>query len=391
MSTTRDRLTAVFKGGEPQKIVWWPRIKHWYDLNNSANTLPARYQGLYLDEIYRDLGVPPRQVWTGGLFGGGEYGGYINLSTREGSDIDVWVKPTKGLYYKDTPRNFIVTRYETPVGEMTQVVRRTERGTSIYPVEYYLKDQKSIEVYKYVLEQREYEFDWQYFRWGEKRYGDMIYPRAAMERAPLLRLVIDLMGLNKTVIWLWKYPEEMEELMELMLKDLEKQVEAYAGTPVIELSMSSNIHESLCSPIQFKKYMIPHLQRITEKIHAAGKYASAHWDGFVKTLLPLLRETGLDGVECVTPKPQGDVTLEEIKTHIIDQNKFLRDGIPAILFTGRYPIEELETFTRRILDYLGKSGRVQLGISDLLPANGDIERVRLVGEIVEEWNEENFG
>ncbi|UCD72794.1 MAG: hypothetical protein JSW01_04905 [Candidatus Bathyarchaeota archaeon] len=391
MSTTRDRLTAVFEGGEPQEIVWWPRIKHWYDMNSSANTLPDRYQGMYLDEIYQDLGVVPRQVWTGGLFGGGEYGGYISLAAREGKDIDVWVKPTKGLYYKDMPGNFVVTRYETPAGEMTQVVKRTERGTSIYPVEYYLKDQKSIEVYMYVLEQREYEFDWQYYRWGEKRYGDKIYPRGAMGRAPLLRLVIDLMGLNQTVIWLWKHPEEMEELMELMLKDLEKQVEAYADTPVVELSLSSNIHESLCSPIQFKKYMIPHLQRITGKIHAAGKYASAHWDGFVKSLLPLLKETGLDGVECVTPKPQGDVTLEEIKSHIIGEDKFLRDGIPAILFTRRYPVEELEAFTQRILEVLGRSGRLQLGISDLLPANGDVERVRLVGEIVEEWNKENFG
>lgn len=391
MSTTRDRLTAVLEGREAQKLVWWPRIKHWYDMNNSANTLPDRYQGLYLDEIYKDLGVTPRQVWTGGLFGGGEYGGYISLATREGSDIDVWVRPSKGLYYKDMAGNFIVTRYETPVGEMRQVVKRTERGTSIYPVEYYLKDQESIEVYKYVLDRREYEFDWQYYRWGEKRYGDKIYPRAAMGRAPLLRLVIDLMGLNRTVIWLWKHPEEMEELMELMLQDLEKQVEAYADTPVVELSLSSNIHESLCSPIQFKKHMIPHLRRITDKIHAAGKYATAHWDGFVKSLLPLLKETGLDGVECVTPKPQGDVTLEEIKNHIIDEGKFLRDGIPAILFTRRYPTEELEAFTRRILDVLGRSGRLQLGISDLLPANGDIERIRLVDEIVKEWNKKNYG
>lgn len=390
MSTTRDRLTAVLEGREPQKIVWWPRIKHWYDMNLSANTLPDRYQGLYLDEVYQDLGVTPRQVWTGG-FGGGEHSGYLGLATREGNDVDVWVKPTQGLYSKDEPDDFIVTRYETPVGEMTQVVKRTERGTSTYPIEYFLKDEKSIEVYMYVLERREYEFDWQNFRWGEKRYGDKIYPRARMGRAPLLRLVIDLMGLNRTVIWLWKHPERMEELMGFMLQDLEKQVEAYADTPVVELSLSSNLHESLCSPIQFKKYMIPHLRRITDKIHVAGKYASAHWDGFVKSLLPFLKETGLDGVECVTPKPQGDVTLEEIRNHVIDQGKFLRDGIPAILFTRRYPIEELETFTRRILDVLGRSGRLQLGISDLLPANGDIERVRLVGEIVEEWNEENFG
>jgi len=325
------------------------------------------------------------------LFGSGEYSGEIALVTKEGSDVEVWVKPARGLYYEDTPGDFIVTRYVTPVGEMTQVARKTESGTSSYNIEYFLKDQESIDVCKYVLEHREYEFDWPRYRWGEKRYGDQIYPKAALEREPLLRLVVGLMGLNRTVIWLWKHPEEMEELMELMLQDLEKQIEAYAATPVVELCMPSNVHESLCSPTQFRKYMIPHLERIADKAHATGKYISAHWDGFVKNLLPLLKETELDGVECVTPKPQGDITLGEMKKYITDEGKFLRDGMPAVLFTKYHSVEELEVFTRQILDTLGSSGRLQLGVSDMIPANAEIERVRLVGKIVRVWNEEKFG
>ncbi len=98
----------------------------------------------------------------------------------------------------------------------------------------------------------------------------------------------------------------------------------------------------------------------------------------------------MDGLECVTPKPQGDVTLEEMKKYIIDEGMFLRDGIPAILFTKYYPVKELKAFSHRILDRIGKSGRLQLGISDLLPSNADIERVRLVSKIVKEWNEKNY-
>jgi hypothetical protein len=395
MAPTRARLQGVLEGKEPQRVVWWPRIKHWYDINNSANTLPERYKGKYLEEIYKALDATaptaPRQVWMGVVFGGGEFGGYINITTREGSDVDLWTKTTKGLYYVDISGDFIIGRYTTPVGDMTQVLKRTERGTSTYPVEYYLKDHKSIEVYKYVLQQRSYEFDWQHYRWGEKRYKDKIYPRAQIERPPILRLVIGMMGLNKTVIGLWKHPKEMEELMELMTQDVEKQVAAYADTPIVELCASSNLHQDLCSPTLYKKYVVPYWQRITRQIHDVGMYASAHWDGYVKDILPLLKETGLDGVECVTPKPQGDVTMEEMKKYIIDEGMFLRDGIPAILFTTRYPVEELEAVTRRILDLLGTSGRLQLGISDLLPANGDIERVRLVGRIVAEWNEKTFG
>ncbi len=391
MVTTRDCLIAVLEGREPERVVWQPRIKHWYDVNNAKNTIPERYRGMYLDEIYGDLGATPRQVWQGVIFGGGEFSGYPGTMVREGDDVDVWVKQTKGLYYIDLPGDFIITRYTTPMGEMKAVSKRTEWGTSQYSVEYFLRDHESIEVYKHVLRRRSYQFDWQRYRWGEKRFGDKIYPRGGVAKEPINRLTIGMMGLERTVKWLWRRPEEMEDLMELMSQDIEKQIECYADTPIVELCFGSNMHQDLCPPPWFKKYVIPFFQRIMPKIHKSGKYASAHWDGYVKRLLPLLKETGLDGLECVTPEPQGDVTLEEMKKYIIDEGMFLRDGIPAVLFTPWTPVEDLKAFTRKILDTLGRTGRLILGISDLLPANGEIERVRVVGEMVEEWNQENFG
>ena len=387
---TLKSLIAVLEGKKPERVVWQPRLKHWYDVNNVRNTVPERYQGKYLDEIYEDLKATPRQVWQGGIFGGGEFAGYPGIVAKEGEDVDVWVKQTKGLYYMTAPGDYIITKYVTPVGEMSSVLKRTEYGTSRYPVEYFLKDRESIKVYKYVLERRTYQFDWQRYRWGEKRFGDLIYPRGSLSKEPLMRLTIELMGVERAVKWLWRYPKEMEDLMELMTQDIEKQIECYAKTPVVELCFGSNMHQDLCSPRLFKKYLIPFYERVIPKIHKAGKYATAHWDGYVEKLLPLVKETGLDGLECVTPKPQGDVTLEEMKRHIIDEGMFLRDGIPAVLFLPWTPIEKLKEFTFKVLDTLGSTGRLILGISDMLPANADIERVRLVGKLVEEWNEKNF-
>jgi hypothetical protein len=370
---------AVLEGRGPQKVAWWPRIRHWYSVNRASNTLPKKYEGMEVDEVYEDIDAPPREVWDGPV-----------LKIVEGSDVKVSRKPFTGSYM-NISGDFVLTKYTTPIGELTDVVKRTERGTSSYHVEYLLKDLVSLKVYRHVLEHRNYEFDWQHYRLGEEKYGNKVYLRENVQAVPLLWLVTRLMGLNRVVIMLWKHPKEMEELMEVMTQDVEQQIKTYAGTPIPELCFSSNLHEGLCSPPQFKKYYIPFNQRVVPQIHSMGKYASAHWDGFVKRFLPFFKETGMDGVECITPKPQGDVTLEEMKSHVIDEGKFLRDGIPAILFTERYPVKELEAFARTILDMVGKSGRLQLGISDLLPANGDIERVRLVGKIVEEWNEENFG
>jgi hypothetical protein len=84
-------------------------------------------------------------------------------------------------------------------------------------------------------------------------------------------------------------------------------------------------------------------------------------------------------LEALTPTPQGDVTLEEMREHIGD--KVLLDGIPAVLFLEHHPGEELQACTEKIIDLFHP--RLVLGISDELPEAGGeetFERLRWVAE-----------
>ena len=96
-----------------------------------------------------------------------------------------------------------------------------------------------------------------------------------------------------------------------------------------------------------------------------------------------VQETGLDGIEAITPEPQGDVTLEEVKQALGDGMLWL-DGIPAIYFNDTYSVGVLKSFTHRIIDMF--AGQLVLGISDELSSHGDIDRIRVVGRIVDEHN-----
>lgn len=382
MAGTYDDMMAVYEGREGAAVVFQPRIKHWHDVNLSAGTLPERYQGMYLDEIYRDLGVTPREVW--GLGGpASEFAGYLALQAREGDDVEVWVKRTHGLFYETEPHDFLITEYRTPKGTIQQVQRLTEHGTSLYNAEYYLKDLRDIEVYKHILQERSYQWDRLRFEWGRKRFGGVIPLRVQLQRSPLLWLMVGTMGFQRTVTMLWRHPEEMAELLRLLEADHYKQIEACGGKAAVELSFGDNMHQDMCPPPYFKRYVIPFYRRAMPKIHGQGMYATSHWDGFVKQLLPLVGETGLDGLECVTPLPQGDVTPEEMRAGM--DGMFLRDGIPAVMFCPWMSLEDLEGHVRRMLDLFPP--RLILGVSDLLPANADIERIRLVSEIVREFNE----
>src|SRR4030042_5214746 len=86
-------IMAVYEGREGAKLAFQPRIKHWYDVNLSSGMLPDRYRGMYLDEIYEDLGVAPREVWGyGGV--GSEFAGYYGLRAVEGDDVAVGTRHT---------------------------------------------------------------------------------------------------------------------------------------------------------------------------------------------------------------------------------------------------------------------------------------------------------
>jgi hypothetical protein len=375
-------MMAVYEGREGEKLVFQPRIKHWYDVNLSAGTLPERYRGMHLDEVYRDLNVAPREVWCPGAIGS-EFKGYLSLNVVEGDDVEVWTKNTRDLPYNVESTDRIITEYRTPKGTIRQVQRWTEHGTTLMNEEYYLKELTDLEIYKYILEERSYKWDKVRFEWGNSRFGKKIPLRANIQRIPIMWLIVGTMGFQRTVTMLWKHPQEMGELLQLLEREHVKQIETFRSKPVVELNFVDNMHQDLCPPHYFKKYVTPFFERVMPKIQAQKMYTTSHWDGYVKQLLPIVKETGLSGLECVTPKPQGDVTLQEMREGM--EGMFLRDGIPAVMLCPWVELDTLKEHVKKLIDTFYP--RLILGFSDMLPANGEIERVRYVNEIVNEFND----
>ena len=83
-------------------------------------------------------------------------------------------------------------------------------------------------------------------------------------------------------------------------------------------------------------------------LRKAGIYTHIHIDGYCHSLLKYLKDFAFDGYEALTPRPQGDVSLEQIKDHI--GNQVLLDGIPAVMFLPTFSREELMQTTEKIVD-----------------------------------------
>ena len=113
-------------------------------------------------------------------------------------------------------------------------------------------------------------------------------------------------------------------------------------------------------------------------------FSHLHLDGYFHSLLSYLKHLPFDGLEALTPVPQGDVTLEEIKEAIGD--KVLLDGIPAVLFMDTYTREELMETTEKVIRLFAP--RLVLGASDEVPEGTGqeaMERVRMVAKYCKQY------
>jgi len=186
-------------------------------------------------------------------------------------------------------------------------------------------------------------------------------------------------GIENTIHLIYDYPNRLQEYLKKAEEAEDSLFEILASCPVKILNFGENIDGRFNSPRIFNQFLVPYYQKRVQQLHKSGKFCHIHMDGSLKPLLPYLQDSGFDGIEGATPQPQGDVSLEELKGAMGDM--ILIDGIPMLLFLPEYPLEELESFTKKVLSLF--SPRLILGISDEISPQGDIEKVRFVSKFME--------
>ena len=176
------------------------------------------------------------------------------------------------------------------------------------------------------------------------------------------------------------YPDEVRETMQAIDESYDPLYEEIVSSGRVQIvNFGENIHDQLLSPKYFERYLIPFYEKRSNQLRETGVYTHIHLDGYFHSLLKYLKYLPFDGLEALTPLPQGDVSLEEIAEHIGD--KVLLDGIPAVLFLPTFSREELIKTVEQVVALFYP--RLILGVSDEVPEGAGeeaMERVRIVSE-----------
>ncbi len=345
------------------KIIWQPRMDCWIDDRKFADgELPGIYKGLKKSDIYRSLGCSARAYEFNGSFKS-SYTGGITTEVKEEGD-------------------FITNFIHTPIGTVTHVTKFTASSWARLVTKEWVETEEDLKIFTYIEQNTQWSFDEDFYNEMLEEWGDLGAPCIFMPRVSVQKLYIDLMGVENAVYALYDFEDTVLEYFDALRECHFRMIDVINESPIMLINFGDNIHSGTLSPEFFERYVLKEYQMRCERLHRAGKFVYSHYDGDNKGLMEYYQQTGLDGVEAITPKPQGDVTLEEAKEHLGDM--VMLDGIPAVYFDDTYPEEVLVECVHKIIDLFAPN--LVLGISDEISSTGDIERIRLVGKIVDEYN-----
>jgi len=366
MATDLTKLHGdVCFGRAGGRIIWQPRILCWWDDREFAGQpRPAPYDEMTYVEMYRSLGCSNR-IYD------------FNACFRRVEDPRVRITE-EALNEFDTE-----VSCDTPVGLQTEIRHRSPNHRSTHIDKWPICTPDDFRVATWREERTEWTFDRAAFDRLSAEWAGLGAPTMYMPRTTVQNLYISAMGVEAGILALYDWPREVEAFFAALNDSHDRLIDVINDSPVEIVNFGDNVHSATLSPDLFRRWVLPAYQRRCERLHAGGKFVHAHWDGDCRPLLPFAKDTGLDGIEAVTPAPQGDVTLEEVKAALGDK-MFLIDGIPAIYFDETFAEQTLIDAARKVIDLFAP--KLILGISDEISSTGDIERIRTVGRIVDDYN-----
>jgi hypothetical protein len=138
---------------------------------------------------------------------------------------------------------------------------------------------------------------------------------------------------------------------------------------------------SECTTGYYDNYMAAGHRRRIDRLHRAGVKCAVHLDGTVKGLLPKLERAGFDAIEALTPKPAGDLDVEEIRKLAASDTLILWGGVPGVMFAPPHDWAQMESHVHRLIECWGNRPFI-MGVADQVPPDGNIEFCRNIAAIV---------
>ena len=283
-----------------------------------------------------------------------------------------------------------VTWLDTPDGTLRSVDSFDESSYSWHPSELPIKTRDDLRAMRHRYAHTRYEFCPDLVDKAELRIeqvGDRGIISCGMGVSPLMELIQHLLGPQQTYYFLADYPDEMDELIELMHQDRLRHLQAIVEHSPYDYVMSGeNTSTTLLSPSVFEKYPWRHLSEYARLATKRGKVHLLHMCGKLKALLPKIDELASSAIEAYTSPPVGDTTIAD-RVALCPSTAII-GGTSATLWLR--PVDEICAAIENDFHDAGTLRGCVLTSAGVMPPAASIEKIAKVREFAKGLTWERF-
>jgi uroporphyrinogen-III decarboxylase len=390
--TERERILITLRGERADRIAWVPRLEFWLRGRKHTNTLPKGFEDMTLPSLVRELGVG----WYGSIPDFTDSGATGGIPDRALGILRSRTCPYEVIHGAEVERKIIIkgeetiVEYITPVGSIststgwTEEMRKAGVSTS-WISRHAIEGPEDIDVVEYIFSHLKVVPSLDGYLEFRKEVGDrgVVAAFTSGAGAPMQHIMRMLMPLEKFFLAMSDYPERLRNLagaMEGYYRDIEALAAEAPGEMVL---LGGNYDSSITYPPFFKEHILPHLHRYAQGLHERGKYLMTHTDGENRNLIDLYIEADFDIADSICPAPMTSLELDTIHDAFSDRIT-IWGGLPStVLCPQSCGWDEFKAYVDRLLGRYGHERRYILGVSDMVTADADIDRVRYITDKVD--------
>jgi len=361
----KDQYMRALRREPVDALTWAPNFDYWYVVNTANGTIPPEYRGLSCNDIIRAVGGT---IWRRVTVVASRYDESVTISTEEQG-------------------NRIVTRYRTPVGELSTVHQVSEDSSrTTFLKEHLVKSVDDLKPLRYLIDATQYELSFEHYEREAADVGDDGILLTPAPCVPFIQFAKTDVGYENAYYLLADSPEETQAVIDAYHRKFLEFYRLVAQGPCELVTTGDNMDQLTCPPHYFQKYAVPYYQEVREILHAGGKIAQGHWCGQLDQLVPLMADCGLDVIEAVTPKPMSKVDMRQTMD-LLEGNITIQGGVPSVYMCDvGCTRDELARYIEDLLEQIGHCRGFILGMGDNVPDAADFARVKMVSEVVAAFN-----
>jgi hypothetical protein len=383
-------MLAAIRGEVPDRLPWIPRLEFWHRARRRKGTLPAELRSLTLIEIADRLGAGYYSVIP-------DYTDCRDELDMIDRGLGVYCLPIlpykvtlEGVDRKVTRRaREKIVEYHTPLGSVRTATVFTEEmldagASTPWTSEHAIREPKDFDVVGYIFSRIKVEPQVEGYLEQQHRVGDrgLVVSFISGAACPLHHILKEFMPVDQFFYAVHDYPEKVEKLVEQMEPFYERMKECAADSPAEVILLGANYDDAITYPPFFREHILPVLRDYAEVLHRKNKYLMTHTDGESRKLLPQFLEAGFDVADSVCPHPMTSVRLEEFLDTFAGHTTVM-GGIPAILLCrDSATTDDCRRFIDNLLEQHGRSSRFILGVSDMVTADAEWDRLQYITDSV---------